>query len=148
MDYEYLKNKDIQIGGRKIHVKKIEERLVNPYTKEVKYLVNDDQYSTTDVGLAISRLKRKEKEEEYERMNFFQKLLSNWGIFVWKYIFMNESRFGIPFGFRNYAGKPAAFYIEVNLGKFAWNLELVFKHKVEYENGVMPFTNCPLKKVV
>lgn len=149
MDYEYLKNKEVKISNRSIKVKKIEEKCVNPFSKEVKYLVNgDEHFSARDIGMALSRLKRQEKESENANLGFIAKLLEKFGIFVWKYIYLNETRYGTPFGFRRYADHRAAFYVELNLGKFAWNLELVFNNKEEYENGVMPFVNCPLKKVV
>ena len=149
MDYEYLKNKDVEISGEKLTVKKIEAKETNPFTREIMYFINDKKrYTAQDIALAISRLKRAEKADNFEKLGFFQKLLATIGIFVWKHIYHSEKKFGFPFGFRRYGHHNCAFYIEANLGNYAWTVELVYRDKEEYENGVMPFANCPLKKVV
>lgn len=148
MDYKILKGREIEIRGESVTVESIDE-CENSYTGAVFYRINDriraDQHT---VLLQVNRAKRELAKSEKANLGFFARLLQVYGIFMWRIIHESNTRFGTVIGLRDYGFHKCAFFVELNFGRKSWTIEFVFNDKQEFENGVMPFPTCPIKKII
>jgi hypothetical protein len=148
MDYKILKGREIEIRGESVTVESIDE-CENSYTGVVFYRINDriraDQHT---VLLQVNRAKREITKSEKSNLGFFARLLQVYGIFMWRIIHESNTRFGTVFGKRDYGFHTCSIFLEVNFGRKSWTIEFVYNDKQEFENGVLPYVTCPLKKIL
>lgn len=148
MDYKYLKGKTVTISGKKYTIDKIEEKIINPFSQECIYIVNGiHRFSQADITLSYSALKRVEKRAELDKANFIVKFLRRLGFFMFSLVNMGVKRYGTVMGVRSYGYHKCGLFLEVNLGNKTHTFEFVWNDKDSYETGVLPFVNCPLKKI-
>ena len=152
MDYKILKGREIEIRGEKVLVDTIEEG-VNTYLNQLFYKINGkitvDHFSmATQIARAKREIRIEKRHPDNSNLGFFARLLQVYGIFMWRIIHESNTRFGTVIGLRDYGFHRCAFFVELNFGRKSWTIEFVFSDKQEFENGVMPFPTCPIKKII
>ena len=144
MEYQKIKEKTVKLNGREVFIEEIRE--IEGLSSNTYEINNSQTYSSQAIFGAILEVEAREKSGE--NLNFFQKLLQVFGLFVFQIHFMNEFRFGMPMGFRKFGYHKCSFFVELMFGRRAFVMELVFADKNVYKDGIFPAENVNLKRLI
>lgn len=144
MDYQKLIGKVVTLNKNEVHVDSIREMdglFSNHY--EVN---NEYTYSSNAIFGAILDLEAKERQGQ--NLGFFAKLLSRFGVFLWKRVHTNEVRICSLLGVRKYGYHKCSVFAEMHVGKACYVFEFVFNDKERYREGIYPCENVSMIKLL